>query len=184
MGSGDLLPPPPHWVGIRQADHSRVIGDLAASSPIVPCAADGYAAIDIDRAGEIGVQRLHPFLTRRRQGPKENPRQEVVLPRIAFQYRSLGELAPRSVEEAVSVGLDGEPGAHDVALGGQVVVPRGRKITAGIEAERVLAADVVVLILEAEDHVDQRTLVDHVVEAAAGIPAITVARRTAKSGTG
>ena len=32
------------------------------------------------------------------------------------------------------------------------------------------------LIFEAENHVDQRALVDHVVEAAAGIPAV-VARR-------
>ena len=33
------------------------------------------------------------------------------------------------------------------------------------------------LIFEAEDHIDQRALVDHVVKAAAGIPAV-VARRS------
>src|SRR5262249_23160162 len=43
-----------YWVGIRQGDHSRVIGHLPISS-VPTCAGDGYAAIDIDGAGEIGV---------------------------------------------------------------------------------------------------------------------------------
>ena len=54
-------------------------------------------------------------------------------------------------------------------------------IAAGIEAERIFRADVVMLIFEAEEHVDQRALVDHVVEAAAGIPAV-VARLAVESG--
>src|SRR5262245_25244349 len=90
-------------------------------------------------------------------------------------------MAPRSaIPPAVALGLDGEPSAHDVALGGQVKVPRGRL---GSKQKRVLTAHVVVLILEAEDHVDQRALVDHVVEAAAGIPAV-VARSAVKVGIG
>jgi hypothetical protein len=53
------------------------------------------------------------------------------------------------------LGLDGQPGAHDVALGAQVVVKPVRNIATGVEAERLLTAHVVVLILDAEDHVDQ-----------------------------
>ena len=53
-------------------------------------------------------------------------------------------------------------------------------LQAAVNAERVFRAHVVVLIFDAEDHVDQRALVHHVVEAAAGIPAV-VARRAVKS---
>ena len=52
-------------------------------------------------------------------------------------------------------------------------------LQAGIEAERIFEPDIEVLIFEAEDHVDQRAFVDHVVEAAAGIPAV-VARLAVK----
>src|SRR5262245_22850256 len=63
-------------VGIRQGDHSRVISHLSASSPISTVAADGYTATGIDGAGEIGVQRLHPFFdSPETWPPKENPRQ-------------------------------------------------------------------------------------------------------------
>ena len=52
-----------------------------------------------------------------------------------------------------------------------------------VEAERIFRADVIVLIFEAEHHVDQRALVDHVVEAAAGIPAGVARRAVAVSAT-
>ena len=83
---------------------------------------------------------------------------------------------------AVALGLDGQPSADDVALGAQVVV--GTR-SATLQARRTQNAfsllDVVVLIFDAEDHVDQRALVDHVVEAAAGIPAV-VARSAVSEG--
>src|SRR5262245_21261866 len=60
-------------VGIRQADHSRVIGHLPTSSPISTVAADGYTAPGIDGAGEIGVQRLHPFFDSSETGSKRKP---------------------------------------------------------------------------------------------------------------
>ena len=46
------------------------------------------------------------------------------------------------------------------------------RIATGVEAERIFRTHIVMLIFEAEQHVDQRALVDHVVEAAAGIPAV------------
>src|SRR4029077_12525625 len=87
----------------------------------------------------------------------------------------------RSAVEPVALGLDGQASAHDVAFGAQIFVPCGSRIAAGIEAERVLGAHVEMLIFEAEEYIDQRAFVDHVVEAAAGIPAV-VARRAVKPG--
>ena len=71
--------------------------------------------------------------------------------------------------------LDGQPSADDVARGAQVEVAHGRYDAAWIDAERTRCADVEVLIFDAENHVDQRALVGHVVEAAARIPAAVVA---------
>src|SRR3984893_3728024 len=87
--------------------------------------------------------------------------------------------------------LDGQPRAYDVARGAQVEVAHGRYDAAWIDAERTRCADVEVLVLDAENHVDQRALVGHVVEAAARIPAAVVAHdavsragRVAKAGNG
>ena len=43
---------------------------------------------------------------------------------------------------------------------------------AAVTQNAVLRAHIIVLIFEAEDHIDQRALVNHVVEAAADIPAV------------
>ena len=69
------------------------------------------------------------------------------------------------------MGLDGQLGADEIALGAQVMVRPVRNIATRGAAERVVAAHVEVLVLDAEEHVDQRTLVHHEVEATAGIPA-------------
>jgi len=71
--------------------------------------------------------------------------------------------------------LDGQPRAHDVARGAEVEVAHGRHNTAWIDAKRTRGGDVEVLVFDAENHVDQRALVGHVVEAAARIPAAVVA---------
>jgi hypothetical protein len=63
--------------------------------------------------------------------------------------------------------LDGHPGADEVACGAQVKVADGRWSAARVDAERTRSIDVEVLIFNAKYHVDQRALVDHVVEAAA-----------------
>src|SRR3977135_2082968 len=107
-----------------------------------------------------------------------------ILPRVLFLSREpwgATRSQSLSIEEAVPLRLDGQASANDVAFGAQVLVPPPCGIAAGIEAERILRAHVEMLIFEAEEHVDQRALVDHVVEAAAGIPA-AVARLAVKSG--
>src|SRR5215467_13549733 len=93
------------------------------------------------------------------------------------QRSNLETLTPRarSGAEAIPVRLDGQPSADDVARGAQVEVAHGRYDAAWIDAERTRCADVEVLIFDAEDHVEQRALVGHVVEAAARIPAAVVA---------
>ena len=80
------------------------------------------------------------------------------------------------VVKSVPLCLDRQASPDDVAFCAQVCVPCAPGIATRVEAERIFRADVVMLIFEAEQHVDQRALVDHVVEAAAGIPA-GVARR-------
>src|SRR5262249_27307419 len=96
-----------------------------------------------------------------------------------------GTLTPHAARgaKAKAMRLDGQPRAHDVARGAQVEVAYGRSDAAWIDAERTRCADVEVLILDAEDHVGQRALVGHVVEAAARIPAAVVAH-DAVSGAG
>src|SRR5215467_5178146 len=93
------------------------------------------------------------------------------------QRSNLETLTPRarSGAEAIPVRLDGQPSADDVARGAQVEVAHGRYDAAWIDAERTRCADVEVLIFDAENHVDQRALVGHVVQAAARIPAAVVA---------
>src|SRR5262249_59447484 len=87
----------------------------------------------------------------------------------------------RGRTEAIPVRLDGQPRAHDVARGAQVEVAHGRYDAAWIDAERTRCADVEVLILDAKDHVEERALVGHVVEAAARIPAAVVVYGTVSS---
>src|SRR5262245_62342775 len=82
------------------------------------------------------------------------------------------------------VRLDGQPSADDVACGAQVEVTHRRYDAAWIDAERTRCADVEVLILDAKDHVDQRALVGHVVEAAARIPAAIAAHGAVSSVAG
>src|SRR3954452_4208988 len=84
------------------------------------------------------------------------------------------------VEEAVTRSLDRQAGAYKVTLSAQIIVidvvaRRGN-------AECGFGAHVVVLIFDAEDHVDQRALVHHVIDAAASIPA-AVARRSVEVAT-
>jgi hypothetical protein len=87
-----------------------------------------------------------------------------------------GSVGRTGIQEAVALGLDGETRAHQVAGGAQVVGPGASHVAAQIAADGVLVADVVVLIFDAEDDVDQRALVHHVVEASADIPAPLIAR--------
>src|SRR5262249_14575632 len=99
---------------------------------------------------------------------------------------NLETLTPRarSGAEAIPVRLDGQPSADDVARGAQVEVAHGRYDAAWIDAERTRCTDVEVLILDAKDHVDQRALVGHVVEAAARIPAAIAAHGAVSSVAG
>src|SRR5215813_3502483 len=92
----------------------------------------------------------------------------------AGQPRTLTPHAPRGAK-AISMGLDGQPGADDVACGAQVEVAHGRYNAAWIDAERTRCAHVEVLIFNAKDHVEKGALVGHIVEAAARIPAVIVA---------
>ena len=98
-----------------------------------------------------------------RQGREQRSNRETLTPHA------------RRGGEAIPVRLDGQPSADDVACGAQVEVAHGRYDAAWIDAERTRCADVEVLIFDAENHVDQRALVGHVVEAAARIPAAVVA---------
>jgi hypothetical protein len=79
------------------------------------------------------------------------------------------ELSP---EEAVALALDGQAGANEVALGSQIVVGAVRDVATRDGAERLLVADIEVLVFDTEEDVDQGALVHHEVEAAAGIPAV------------
>ena len=72
-----------------------------------------------------------------------------------------GFLNRSAVPEAVPLGLDGQASANDVALGAEVIVSCVARIATRVEAERVVRTDVEVLIFEAEEHIDQRALVDH-----------------------
>ena len=74
----------------------------------------------------------------------------------------------------VSLRERGRPWRPDRSSPGSELATRGG-------AERLLVVDIEVLILDAEDHVDQRALVHHEVEAAAGIPA-AVARGAVLAG--
>src|SRR6266571_4877138 len=100
--------------------------------------------------------------------------------RAAEQPETLTPYAP-SGAEAIPVRLDGQPSTDDVACGAQVEVAHGRHDAAWIDAERTRCADVEVLILNAEDHVDQRALVGHVIETAARIPAAIAAHGAVSS---
>src|SRR5262249_36863263 len=108
-------------------------------------------------------------------------RQNVVAHQLGLKAtsgeRSTRERYPDAARgaKAIAMRLDGQPRAHDVARGAEVEVAHGRYDAAWIDAKRTRCADVEVLILDAENHVDQRALVGHVVEAAARIPAAVVA---------
>jgi hypothetical protein len=59
-----------------------------------------------------------------------------------------GVIARRSTaQEAIALGLDGQPGADEVARGGRVGIPHHRRVAARIDAERALPAHVEVLTL-------------------------------------
>src|SRR5215467_4380792 len=109
-----------------------------------------------------GLSELRCLRPEVRQGREQRSNRETLTPH-----------ARRA--EAIPVRLDGPPSADDVARGAQVEVAHGRYDAAWIDAERTRCADVEVLIFDAEDHVEQRALVGHVVEAAARIPAAVVA---------
>src|SRR5215831_13054993 len=109
-------------------------------------------------------------------------RQNVVAHQLGLKATSgaaeqPGTLTPDAARgaKAIAMRLDGQPRAHDVARGAEVEVAHGRHNTTWIDAERTRGADVEVLIFDAENHVDQRAPVGHVVEAAARIPAAVVA---------
>src|SRR5262245_9859519 len=102
----------------------------------------------------------------------------------AFDSRDSITRRGSAPEEPIALGLDGEPRAHEVASGTEREVAHVQRETARIDAERRLLTDLEVLIFDAEQHVDERTLVDHVVEAAAHVPAVVIARGAVAAGAG
>src|SRR4051812_21210336 len=98
------------------------------------------------------------------EAPGARPGAEVFLASLVLRVDRRGR-RPRVV-------LDRQLGAEDVAMGRKIVVGARDRSAAQVEAECALTLDIPMLVLGTEDNVDQRSLVDHIVDASAGEPTI------------
>src|SRR5262249_15640662 len=151
----------------RQLPKLYVAGSIpAARSIIFVGLADFQLEGNRDLADDESAGNCFLSLLGRHRG-----RSDIQSPASAGASRRRG-----SPDEEKSLSCDGQPRAGEDPGGAEIKAADGRWIAARTHAECTRSVEVEVLIFNAKDHVDQRALVDHVVEAAARIPAVVAAR--------